>query len=164
MNQLDTEINNIIMQELGLEVGIGNRIVDQDTGDAIRFRGKDVVAPGFFNGRSIEFDPVNNGRMMNSLFGKFLENHSEESDVYVSTFYSIEESNCVECRMSDQSSIRSRSYDRDSLKYADIMIQLNGGRSSDLSRYDKVPKPTTIKKRGNGNGNKSNPKTARNCK
>lgn len=164
MNQLDTEINNIIMQELGLEIGIGNRIVDQDTGGAIRFKGKDVMAPGFYNGRSIEFDPINNGKMMNSLFNRFLETHSEESDVYVSAFYSIDESNCIECRMSDQTSIKSRSYDRESLKYADIIIQLNGGRSSDLSKYDEVPKPTTVKKRGNGNGNTTNTKTARNRK
>lgn len=164
MNQLDTEINTIIMQELGLEVGIGNRIVDQDTGGTIRFRGKDVMAPGFYNGRSVEFDPINNGKMMNSLFDRFLETHSEQSDVYVSTFYSIDDSNCIECRMSDQTSIRSGSYDREGLKYADIIIQLNGGRSSDLSKYDEVPKPTIVKKRGNGNGNKSNTRTTRNRK
>lgn len=163
MNTLDTEINNIIMQELGLEVGVGNRIIDQDTGCGIRFKGKEVVAPGFINGRSIEFDPVNNLNMMSKFFGHFLDVHSEESDVHVSTFYSIDDSNCIECRMSDQSSIRSRSYDRDALRYADIVIQLNGGRSSDLSKYDVVPKPT-VKKRGNGNGNKSNAKTARNRK
>ena len=164
MNQLDTEINTIIMQELGLEVGLGIKITDQDTGDAIRFRGKDVVAPGFFNGRSVEFDPINNPKMMNSLFNRFLESHSEESDTYVSTFYPIESSNCIECRMSDQTSIRSKSYDRECLKYADIIIQLNGGRSSDLSKYDEVPKPTAVKKRGNGNANKSNTRTARDRK
>lgn len=164
MNQLDIEINTIIMQELGLEIGLGNRITDQDTGNAIRFRGKDVVAPGFCNGRSVEFDPVNNPKMMNSLFNRFLETNSEESDVYVSTFYPIDSSNCIECRMSDQTSIRSKSYNRDSLKYADVMIQLNGGRSSDLSKYDEVPKPTTVRKRGNGNANRTNTRTARNSK
>ena len=164
MNPLDTEVNNIIMQELGLEVGIGNRVIDQDTGSAIKFRGKNVMAPGFFNGRDIEFDPVNNPKMMSKLFGCFLDVHSEESDVYVNTFYPIDDSNCIECAMSDQSKIRSKSYDRDSLRYADIIIQLNGGRSSDLAKYDVVPKATTVKKRGNGNDNKSNTKTARNSK
>jgi hypothetical protein len=164
MNQLDTEINNIIMQELGLEVGVGNRIVDQDTGAAIRFRGKDIVAPGFFNGRSVEFDPINNGKMVTSLFDRFLQIHSEESDIYVSTFYPIDDSKCIECRMSDQTNIRSGSYDRDGLRYTDIMIQLNGGRSSDLKKYDEVPKPVTVKKRGNGNGNPTHTKTTRNRK
>ena len=101
---------------------------------------------------------------MNSLFNRFLETNSEESDVYVSTFYPIDSSNCIECRMSDQTSIRSKSYNRDSLKYADVMIQLNGGRSSDLSKYDEVPKPTTVRKRGNGNANRTNTRTARNSK
>lgn len=166
MNSLDAEINGIIMQEIGLEIGVGNRVIDQDTGVAIQFKGRNVVAPGFTNGRNtIEFDPVNNSKMMDKFFGYFLDRQAEEGNVAVSTFYNIDDTKdkgAIECRMTDESTIKSGSYSRESLKYADIIIKLNGGRSSDLSKYDVVT-ATTVK-RGKINGNKSNTKTARNRK
>jgi len=168
MNPSDVEINNLIMREIGLEVDSAHRIVDQDTGMAMKFRGMNIMAPGAYCGRNaIEFDPHNNKKMMNLLFGYFVEKHSEESDVYVSTFYSVDKGNdkgSVECRMSDQTTIVSKPYTRDSLKYADIITQLNGGESPDLKQYDTV-RETTVKRKGNNSGkNKSNPKTAKNSK
>lgn len=170
MNQSDIEINNLIMREIGLEVGPGQCIVDQDTGISIGFHGMNIKAPGAYCGRnSIEFDPHNNKKMMNLLFGYFLDKHSKESDVYVSAFYNVDNGNntgSIECRMSDQSTIRSKNYKRDSLKCADIITQLNGGSSPNLEAYDTVKESTiTKKKRSNkSDKNKSNSKTTKNSR
>lgn len=167
MNQTDLNINNIIMQEIGLEVSASNRIIDQDTGMTMTFGGREIVAPGVYGGfNTVEFDPYNNKRMMNRLFGYFLEKHAEESDVGVMTYYSVDKGDkgSIECRMSDQSTIRSKPYIRDSLKCADIIIQLNGGEAPDFSEYDTV-KETTVKKGSRTNAkNKSNSKAAKSSK
>ena len=72
----------------------------------------------------------------------------------------------MECILDDNTRITSKSYLRDSLRCVDIMSQLNGGESPDLSKYDvEKPKPTVInKRRATSNGNKSDSKTRKNSK
>lgn len=166
MNQKDLEINNLIMQEIGLEIGIGNKIIDQDTGAALAFKGMTVIAPGCFSHNAIEFDPHNNKKMMSNLFGYFLDKHSEESDVDVLAYYNVDHGNksAIECKLSNQTCITSKPYTRDSLKYADIIIQLNGGTAPDFDQYDTEKETTVRKKRSNNAKNKSNTKTAKNSK
>lgn len=170
MNKIDLEINNTIMREIGLEVGLDKRIVDQDTGVGLSFKGMDVVAPGSYCGRnSIEFDPYNNKKMMNLLFGYFLDKYSDESDNSVAVSYSVngEDKNkaAIECRMADMSKIRSGEYMRESLRCTDIIMQLNGEENPDLHKYDLPKENETIKKRVKSNAaNKSNRKTATNSK
>ena len=167
MNNSDIEINNLIMREIGLEVGPRNRIYDQDTGMEIRINGMDVVAPGCYGGRqSIEFDPYNNKKMMNQFFSYFLDKRSEETDIDVLAYYNVGngEKSQVECRMSNNEKISSGKYIRDSLKYTDLMIQLNGDVPQDLSKYDSPIEYNTVKKRSSTNAkNKPNTKTAKNC-
>ena len=169
MNNIDLEVNKLLMREMGLEVGNGQRIIDQDTGMSMKFKGMDIVAPGHYGGNgSIEFDPHNNKRMMATLFGYFLEKHSDESDVDVLTYYNVDkcgDKSSIQCKMSDQSVITSKPYLRESLKCADIIIQLNGGDSPNLEKYDIKPEQSTVKKRGTISGkNKSNSKTRENSK
>lgn len=167
MELKDLNINNLIMREIGLEVGTCNRIIDQDTGAAMTFAGRELVAPGVYCGRNaIEFDPYNNKKMMNRLFGYFLEKHAEESDVEVMTYYNVDkgEAGAVECKMTDNTTITSKPYVRDSLKYADIIIQLNGEPNPDLAEYDVVKEEPVKKRSGTRGKNKSNSKTAKNSK
>lgn len=138
MTEMEREINTLIMQEIGLEVGRNQRIYDQDTGDALRINGMDIVAPGCYGGKqAIEFDPYNNRKMMGQLFGHFLEKYSDETGVDVLSYYNVDSGSDVkvECRMSDDTIVSSKPYGRDSLKYTDIIMQLNGG-ESDLTKYD----------------------------
>lgn len=155
MTELDREINTIIMQEIGLEIGRNNKIYDQDTGDAIRMNDMDLVAPGFYGGRhAIEFDPHNNKKMMGQLFGYFLNKYADESGVEIPSYHNIDDkskdSGFIECLIDEDGTlnpIRSKAYKRDSLKYTDIIMQLNGDNSVDLSKYDQdVVKPTVKKK------------------
>ena len=145
MTELDREINTIIMQEIGLEIGRNNKIYDQDTG----------VAPGFYGGRhAIEFDPHNNKKMRGQLFGYFLNKYADESGVEIPSYHNIDDkskdSGFIECLIDEDGTlnpIRSKAYKRDSLKYTDIIMQLNGDNSVDLSKYDQdVVKPTVKKK------------------
>lgn len=157
MNPMDKEINTLIMQEIGLEIGPKSQIVDQDTGLAIRINGADVVAPDCYYGRrgdgtskSMEFDPYNNRKLMNSLFSYFTEKQENETGVGVLAFYNVDnkEGGHVECRMTDNEVLTSASYQRDSLKYVDLIMQMNGEENPDLKKYDILPEPkSTIKKK-----------------
>lgn len=157
MNNLDKEINMLIMQEIGLEVGDRNRIFDQDTGLELKINGMDVTAPGYQERQAMEFDPYNNRKMMNQLFGYFLDKHSDETDIDVISYFDVphdKDTSCVTCRMSDNSTITSNPYKRDSLKYTDLIIQLNGGEVEGLDKFDIMAinpsiKPRTVKSKTN---------------
>lgn len=149
MENLDKEINTLIMREIGLEVGHNHRIYDQDTGMEIKINGMDVVAPGYYGGRqSIEFDPHNNRKLMGHLFGYFLEKHSDETDEDIIAYYNVDSGSNgrVECRTSNNEVIKSQSYLRDSLKYTDIIMQLNGETdTTELKKYDVPPVKVSVK-------------------
>lgn len=147
MTEIEKKANMLIMEEIGLEIRKGQRIYDQDTGLPVKINGMDIVAPGCLTGRkSVEFDPYNNRKMMGQLFGYFMDKQSDETGVEVTTYYNVDDR--VECRMSDNEVIKSSSYKKDSLKYLDIIMQINGGKQ-DLSIYDiKDEKPTVKKKKG----------------
>lgn len=155
MNNMEKEINTIIMREIGLEVGSCDRIYDQDTGAEIRINGMNVIQPsGYCGQQDIGFDPYNNRKMMNYLFSYFTQKHADETGVEVTAFYNVGSGpdTCIECRLSNNEVIRSRPYVRDSLKYTDLIMQLNGDQSEDLSEYDKLPDKKSVKpvrKRGN---------------
>lgn len=153
MNDFDKEINIRIMQELGYEPNRHRQLVDQDSGVPIVINGMPVMAPGYYGGRnSVEFDPYNNKKMMNQVFGHFLEKYADETGVNVSTFYNIDGNDGtgkVECKFSDNQTITSGAYARDSLKYVDIIMQLNGDPSGeeDLRKFDVVEKKPTVRPR-----------------
>lgn len=150
MNELEKEINIKIMQELGLEPNGNKQIIDQDTGMPIVINGMPVVAPGCYGGKnSIEFDPYNNKKMMNKFFGFFLDKISDENGVDVLAYYNIDGKNntgSIECRLDDDSTLASKNYHRDSLKYADIIMQLNGDTDIDLEKYDIIEEAASIKR------------------
>ena len=153
MNDFDKEINIRIMQELGYEPNRHRQLIDQDSGNAIVINGMPVTAPGYYGGRnSIEFDPYNNKKMMSQVFGHFLEKYADENGVNVSAYYNIDGKDGtgkVECKFSDNQTITSGAYARDSLKYVDIIMQLNGDPAcdDDLRKYDIVEKKSAVKSR-----------------
>ena len=95
MDNKDIQINRIIMEEIGLDVGEYNRIIDQDTGLEISMKGQHIVAPGSYCGHNaIEFDPYNNRKMMNQFFSYFIKKVSVESENEVLTYYNIKKQIC----------------------------------------------------------------------
>lgn len=153
MENIDKQFNMIAMRELGFDIGPLNRLIDQDTGEPVVMNGIPVVAPGCYVGaQCIEFDPYNNRKMMTILFSYFAEKHEAETGVRVMVFaqnnFNDGYSN-IECRMSDNSIIKSKMYKRDSLRYLDLMMQMNDGpgNSEDLSMFDGYPDKPGVKKK-----------------
>lgn len=149
MNNLDKEINSLIMKEIGLEVGPYNKVVDQDTGVRIKIGGKDILSPGSkSSSQALEFDPYNNKKLMSQIFGYFTGKQEDETGVGVLAVYQQDDGK-MSCRLDDNTVLSSESYQRDSLKYTDLIMQLNGATRDEisLSQYDGYPDSKNIKKK-----------------
>ena len=144
------DVIKMFMSEIGLEKHPDPNavnIVDQDTGNALMIGNKYIIYPGCRSDRnSIVFDPVNNWKVLNYIFMYFLHKWSEENDIYVSSYYYLENNswdkpNAIEIKLDNNgkvNKIKSRMYYKDCLRYLDIIMQLNGEMASsvDLSSYD----------------------------
>lgn len=151
MDELSLKFNKMIMEEMGIEIGDGRRLYDQDTGIKLQFDGKDLVAPGSFIGRDVqEFDPYNSTRMMAQMFSYYTEKLVEngEADEY-NVIYSVDTGNGkghVEMKNDDDKLI-SKDYCRDQCKYADLILQLNGDTDPNLKEFDIPKTKKTVKKK-----------------
>lgn len=162
MTELDMEINLRLMEEMGLDEGERRRIIDQDTGQLYQMKGKDLVTPGSQGGKSaIEFDPINNARMMSYTFSKFLEKLEDEESIPGVRGYHIDPPDSTghirgTVTFDDSTKISSRSYRNETTCYADLVLRLNGEENVNLSKYDidrsrpkeavEAPKKTTRKR------------------
>lgn len=154
MNDMEKRINSIIMREIGLEVGSCNRIYDQDTGAQLQIDGMGIVQPGSYCGhQDVVFDPYNDKKMMSKLFCYFAQKQADETGVGVTAFYNVGRGQDmhVECRLSNNEILKSRPYYRDSLKYTDLIMQMNGDQPEDLSEFDQLPDNKNGVKRRNSN-------------
>ena len=149
-NNIDFAIK--MMQEIGLELGPNNYVVDQDTGDALMFKGKRtrfITDPTDMQYRrdDIPFDPLNNNNMMSNLFQYYATKLEEQDDRYISVVYQSSqerfEKGTVSCREGNDT-IQSDEYYKDSLKYGSLICKLNGGNE----RFDEFDAPPIVKKRG----------------
>ncbi len=144
MTELDKKINRQIMEETGLEENSSNFIVDQDTGVQYQMRGKNIISPGnrrnFSDKRSIEFDPINNPRMMNYIFSEFIDKlQTEDAIPPVSNFCTITagtDLHVAKILLEDGSVIQSSPYKNETTCYADLVFRLNGEEDINLSDYD----------------------------
>lgn len=142
MNKIDKEINEIIMNEMGLDIGLESRIYDQDTMRPIEINGMKVMAPGVYGGKqSVEFDPYNSVKQMSYLFGYYTKKFAEENGKEVIASYEInteDKKGKIECRFDDNETISSEAYYRDSLKYTDMIMKMNGDMnpSQTIGKYD----------------------------
>lgn len=171
MLDLDYKLNMKLMQELGLEEGERRRVIDQDTGEICALGSKEIVTPGSQGGKNaIEFNPISNPKMMNKLFGEFVdklydEGSIESSCVSYGTYYDkYNNKNTARAIFDDGSVITSAPYKNESLCLIDITLQINGENDINLKEYDeldrrkaatmKAPKPTMKKRlKGDNNGN-----------
>lgn len=149
MNEFDKVVNALIMREVGLEIGDDKKIYDQDSGMPIKINGVEVVAPGSYSSRcTIEFDPYNNRKQMGQIFNYFINKQYEEGGREVLAYYNKDDTpqgGKVECKLDDDTVITSEKYGRDTLKYTDIIMRLNGDENPDLKQYDVPMTRDTIK-------------------
>lgn len=140
MEKKEIIFNNQLMNEIGLEVGPGNRLYDQETGSQLIVRGKEMISPGSMGSRdTVEFDPYNSTFQMHRMFDYFAHKYENESGVSIDVTY-IEDDKAGGARLtikdSDNNTYSSKNYKRDTLRYADIIMQLNGDEDVDLTEYD----------------------------
>lgn len=156
MDELSMKFNKMIMEEIGLEVGPRQRLYDQDTGMMVKFEGKDLVAPGAASGREAqEFDPYNSTKMMSQMFSYYTDKLAESGEINpFNIIYSVDTDKGrgrVEMK-NDEEFMKSKDYQRDQCKYADLILQINGDENPDLKEFDipkvkeSVKKKTTRKK------------------
>lgn len=145
-------INKIIMQEIGLGVDNYQKIIDQDTRETLLFKEKNMKYSSQNNvliGRNdMIFDPINNRFLMMSLFDHFATKIEEEDGKYISIYYDVngENGSALEAVV-DGEKITSDYYNNDSLKYLDIIMQLNDAENISLKQYDKeIPQDKGKKK------------------
>ena len=132
----------IVMHEIGLDVDKYNNIVDQDNGQPLHFNGK-VLKYNLSNrkihmGRNdIEFDPIDNTKIMSHLFSYYLDKKNEEDGTYFPVYFPVNKADgksALEVR--GNSTFKSKSYKNDSLKYVDLILRINGNTDIDLNDVD----------------------------
>lgn len=149
MEDKDIEINTRLLEEFGLEQGIRRRVYDHETGEIRLMKGREIVAPGAIPGKdSIEFDPINNVRMMNFFFGSYIQS-MEQDDLLGGSVaaYSVIPSSKQPGKMravlkidpedgSPLKEIASKSYNNETSCIADLVCRINGDDNVDMSEYD----------------------------
>lgn len=148
MDDKDFEINNRLLNEFSLEIGDRRRVYDRESGDIRTMKGKEIVGPGCIPGsRCVEFDPINNTRMMNFLFGGYVS-ALEQDDLLggdVLSYHTIASNTPGKIRAvlkinpSDGGpikEIKSASYKNETSCYADLVCRINGDEDTDMTKYD----------------------------
>lgn len=146
MDELSTKFNNLMLSEMGLEVGAQRRLYDQDTGDALQFEGKNLYAPGHTPPfpDCQEFDPYNSHKMMYQMFSYYTAKLAEAGEIpEFSVIYNTDAPNGrgrVEIK-NNSDKITSDAYQRDQCRYADLILRINGEEDpmSILKEFD-IPK------------------------
>ncbi len=152
MEEKDIQINEKLMGEFGLEPGFKRRVYDKETGEQCTIRGKEIVVPGAIPGRNaVEFDPINNSRMMNFFFGSYVYGLSEQGTLDGEVVsYSIIPSRvpgklkAVVKMIGNNGTIKeisSKPYNNETSCYADLVCRINGDNDVDMTPYD-AKKPT----------------------
>ena len=138
-------VSHKIFRIMGLDVDSSNKVIDQDTCRPIEFKGKSIKYTSDPNKNlliaknDILFDPINNSRLMSTLFGYYLTKLEENEGIAFDSYYTKngnEGRTALELK-NENEKITSKYYTNDSIKYIDIILKLNGDSDIDLSEYDK---------------------------
>ncbi len=141
MDELSMKFNKMMMQEMGIEEGAHHRLYDQDTGDLLKFEGKDLFAPGSVQVRDgCELDLFNNNRMMSQMFTYFTDKLATAGEIpEYDVIYAVGDDK-IEMK-NDSETLTSAGYKRDQVKYADLVLQINGeDQPSELLKEYNIPK------------------------
>ena len=137
----ELSLETVTMQELGLEFN-DDILVDQDTRETLLMDHKYIVkkenSRRFNEIPHIKFEPSNT-KLMQFLFSYYSIKLMREDDIYIDVIYYKTSKDSHKSPLAVQANNKeyvSRIYNMESLKYLDIILQLNGADSVDLSRFD----------------------------
>lgn len=155
MIKTDVKLSRMLMSDMGLTEDENHRIVDLESGEICAMGTKDVVAPGYSERSTIEFDPINNPRLMNTLFMEFIDKLQEEEVIEEAPIsfgtYQVPgtNKNVARITMDNGTTIESRPYKTEGLCYAELVKKLNGDEDDDFTKYDSLNRktPASIKPR-----------------
>lgn len=141
-------INNLtyqLMCEIGLEVDQEMRLVDQDLGNVIMFKGKTLKVnlggqrQPFIGRNDILFDPVNNYKIMSTIFAYYVQKLTNLEGRYFNIFYAVPlPSGKTYAEIKENMKvIRSGTYFNPCIAFIDLVFRLNN-EEYDLSAYDSI--------------------------
>lgn len=139
--------NELVMREIGLDIeGPDRHIIDQDTFMPVICNNKFLTTKTKEEGLKPDellFDPIHNTKQMQLLFGYYSNKLANENGSYISTIYSIptgtsKSMSFLAIKVNGKELI-SRPYLNESVKYADLIYQLNGAVGVNLSEFDTQP-------------------------
>lgn len=145
MKEKNIELTNAIMREIGLDVNSLHQVIDQDTNEVLSFNGKTMVynldpVRNRLKRHDIEFNPLENLKMMSQLFSYYVNKLNREEGLYISLFYPVVNQHTgvgyLVAKDGQNNTIQSGSYSSDCLKYADLIFRLSGETNVNLSRWD----------------------------
>lgn len=155
MIKTDVKLNNMLMKDMGLAEGDNHRIIDVEDGEICCLGTREIVSIGYHGEKNIvEFDPINNPRMMNTLFMEFIDKLTEEETIEGCTSFGTyqvpgTDKNIARITMDSGEVIESRPYKTEGLCFAELVKKLNGEDDDDFTKYDSLNRKTaaTIKPR-----------------
>ena len=140
---MNDPINKMMMEEIGLTVDSQSRVMDQDTREYLSFKSRQMKFSSqnqvTIGNRDMVFDPASNKNVAANLLDYYANKLQEEGECYVSMYYEKQEDDnktSLEAKVDNGKVHTTKPYYRDSLKYADMIMQLNGSENVDLSEYD----------------------------
>lgn len=145
----EATIVQALIYEIGLSIDSENRIIDQDTMRPIRFMDKNVKGTSdptkrvYISEYDVKLEPLNkmNTKLMNSLFGLFLDKEQEEENIvnFHSFYLDDEDGNTNRTRVVVKCSkdmYYSDYFFNRSLMYCDAILKIGGSFRLDLHLFD----------------------------
>lgn len=147
-NENNIEFGDLTLREIGLDVNEDNHIVDEETGMPILMKGKFLKynhGPAKRVTRDeINYDPLNNSKLMNMLFGYYSDKLESEGSRGIDMCASAITPNgkqVLKVKTGDDS-IQSNPYYNESVRLMDVICKLNDS-GEDVSKYDFKPEYMT---------------------
>lgn len=143
-------LNKMVMEEIGLTINRDKVVIDQDTRQPLiikdkmmKYSSKNIVPV-----RKDEqvFDPATNKGQMAFAFDYFMNKLEAEGEP-IDMYYDIHDGSAMEVKK-DGRILQTSDYNKEQLRYIDMMRQLNGSSADDIkSMDDKVKKNPTRRKK-----------------
>jgi len=151
------EFGDLTLKEIGLDIDEDSHIVDEESGMPILVKGKylkyNYGAVTRTTKDEINYDPLNNPKLMNFLFGYYSNKLEDEGlrgvDICVNTA-GPGDKQILKVKTGDDT-LESNPYHNESVRIMDIICQINES-GEDVSKFDfksepVVKKPKTTKKK-----------------
>lgn len=132
--------NDLVLDEIGLEFH-NDFLIDQDSRNQLVFNSRYIIpnSSQLWDKGYYVFNPYKDLKFMNFLFDYFTKKILNEQNIYIDVVYYKPVKNSHNYPLAVRANGReyiSKVYNVESLKYLDMICQLNGGTNVDLSRFD----------------------------